>query len=197
MTTEELVVAAMADDIDAFSQLVTRYQAMAFTYALATIRDYHLAQDATQQALVVAYCSLGSLREPSRFGGWLRGIVRFECLRMLREHARRRVESLDAGERFDPADPNVDLEWQAEVSLEVRHVLDLMARLPERQRVVAQLYYLGDQPQAAVAEFLGISVSAVNNRLREARAHLRHEGVQMMSTTSMHTPDFAEIIGTV
>lgn len=36
MTTEELVVAAMADDIDAFSQLVTRYQAMAFTYALAT-----------------------------------------------------------------------------------------------------------------------------------------------------------------
>lgn len=115
---------------------------------------------------------------------------------MLRGHARQRIESLDAGESRDPADPKVDLERQAEVSLEVRHVLDLMARLPERQRVVAQLYYLGDQPQAAVAEFLGISVSAVNNRLREARTLLRREGVQIM-TASMHTPDFAEIVGTV
>ncbi|MGC4191157.1 MAG: sigma-70 family RNA polymerase sigma factor [Thermomicrobiales bacterium] len=195
MTTESLVTSAMEGDAEAFGQLVTRYQGMAFSYALATTRDYHLAEDATQQAMIVAYRNLAALRDPRRFGGWLRGIVRFESLRILRD--RDRTDSLDGDESREPIDAAVDLERQAEVAVEFERVSALMAQLPERQRVVAQLYYLGDRSQAAVAEFLGLSVSAVNNRLREARSILRQEGAHIMSDTPINTPDFAASVGKV
>lgn len=196
-TTEQLVARARAGEAEAFDQLVRRYQGMAFPYALATVRDVQLAEDATQQAMIAGYCNLASLREPSRFGGWLRGIVRFECLRMLRDRAGWRIDPLELEGAVERIDPAVDLERQAEIAIEVQRVLGLMAALPDRQRVVAQLYYLGDQSQAAVAEFLGLSVSAVNNRLREARVILRQEGTSIMRSASIPTPDFAEIVGKV
>ncbi|MCA9832880.1 MAG: sigma-70 family RNA polymerase sigma factor [Thermomicrobiales bacterium] len=194
MTTESLVQRSIKGDVDAFTDLVTRYQGMAFAYALTTLRDYQLAEDATQQALITAWRNLASLRDPGRFGSWLRGIVRFECLRLLRAHARQQSTSL---EDIDVIDPAIDIEQQAEVRGEVQRVLGHIARLPERQRVVAQLYYLGDQPQAVVAEFLGLSISTVNNRLREARAILRQEGAYPMSTQHLDTPEFSKTIGNV
>lgn len=197
MTTEALVQRTLDGDVDAFTDLVTRYQGMAFAYALATLGDYQLAEDAVQQALMTAYRNLASLRDPGRFGGWLRGIVRFECLRLLRDLARHRSESLNTPQSVEVVDPAVDVERQVEIRSDVQRVLAQMARLPEHQRVVAQLYYLGDQPQAVVADFLGLPVSTVNNRLREARVTLRQEGVHSMSFQSMNTPQFSEVIGNV
>lgn len=197
MTTESLVQRTIEGDVDAFTELVTRYQGMAFAYALTALSDYQLAEDAVQQALLTAWSNLGSLRDPNRFGGWLRGIVRFECLRILRDRSRHRSESLDAREPAVTVDPASDVARQVEVRGEVQGVLAQMERLPEHQRVVAQLYYLADQPQAVVAEFLGLSVSTVNNRLREARAILRREGAYPMSTQSLNIPPFSEEIGNV
>lgn len=194
MTTESLVQRAIEGDVDAFTTLVTRYQRMAFAYALTTLGDYQIAEDATQQALLTAWRNLASLREPGRFGGWLRGIVRFECLRLLRDRSRHASEMLDAVEIADFA---TNVEEQAEVRGELYRLLAQMARLPDSQRVVAQLYYLGDQSQAAVAEFLGLSVSTVNNRLRAARVILRREGAYPMRNQSLNTPSFSKEIGKV
>src|ERR1700754_4899374 len=96
MTTGALVVAARNGDLDAFTTLVERFQGMAFGYALATLGDYQLAEDATQIAFLTAYQHLGTLRDPARFGGWLRGIVRFECLHLIRDRQRHPVTGLDA-----------------------------------------------------------------------------------------------------
>lgn len=197
MTTESLARRAINGDADAFTDLVTRYQGMAFAYAVTTLSDYQLAEDATQQALLTAWRNLASLREPARFGGWLRGIVRFECLRLLRTRSRHQSESLDGPEAIEATDPAVDVERQAEIRGDLQGMLAHMARLPDGQRVAAQLYYLGDQSQASVAEFLGLSVSTVNNRLREARATLRREGVYPLSTQSLNTPSFSNAIGKV
>ena len=197
MTTELLVRRANHGDVDAFTELVSQYQGRAFAYALTTLSDYQLAEDATQQALITAYRNLASLREPGSFGSWLRGIVRFECLRVLRDRSRHQNESLDAPGAVDVADPSMSVERQAEIRSDFLRLQAHMARLPDKQRVVAQLYYLGDQSQAAVAEFLGLSVSTVNNRLREARATLGHEGVYSMSNQSLNTPSFSDVIGKV
>lgn len=197
MTVESLVARAVGGDTEAFTELVTRYQGMAFAFAISITGDYHLAEDAVQQALVTAYRSLPSLRDASRFGGWLRGIVRYESLRIVRDRGRHPSQSLEAGDLTVLDDRARDPERAAEIASDLRDTLALMARLPERQRIVTQLYYFGDQSQAAVADFLGLSVDAVNNRLREARAILRREGAYIMSTPITNPPDFAETIGTV
>lgn len=51
MTTESLVRQVMRGDVDAFTDLVTRYQGMAVAHALTILGDYQLAEEATQQAM--------------------------------------------------------------------------------------------------------------------------------------------------
>lgn len=75
---------ARRGDAASFEELLSRYQQMAFAYALSLLRDYYLAQDATQEALFIAYLNLANLNDPAAFPGWLRGIVHHQCCRYLR-----------------------------------------------------------------------------------------------------------------
>ena len=67
-----------------FGDLVRRFQDMAVGYAYAVLGDFHLAEDAAQEAFITAYRKLDSLREPGAFAGWLRRLVRTACNRLTR-----------------------------------------------------------------------------------------------------------------
>lgn len=175
----ELVGRAGTGDVDAFTELVRRYQAMVFGYAYARLGDTHLAEDTAQQAFIAAWRGLDGLKEPHRFGDWLSGIVRFECSHALRS---RRCSDLglDDGERSPgPAPAHV-----AESREGFDRVLAAISNLPQAEREVAILYYLQDRSQREVAAFHGVPVSTVNNRLRTARQHLRAgKGIPMSGAT--------------
>ena len=79
-----LVRSAQAGDELAFAELVRSHQDRAVAYATAILGDYHLAEDAAQEAFVDAYRELRSLREPAAFGGWLRTLVFKHCDRLTR-----------------------------------------------------------------------------------------------------------------
>ena len=70
-----LVRRAQAGDELAFAELVRAHQDRAVVYATAILGDYHLAENAAQEAFVDAYRELPSLRELAAFGRWLRTIV--------------------------------------------------------------------------------------------------------------------------
>src|SRR5712692_1989976 len=74
---QEIIERARTGDPAAFAALTLRYQEMALGYALSILRDFHLAQDVTQEALFAAHRSLHTLEDAARFPAWLRGIVRF------------------------------------------------------------------------------------------------------------------------
>jgi len=197
MDLARLVEAARAGDVDAFTELVRRYQAMAFGYAYATVRDFDLAEDAAQQAFITAWRTLHGLREPARFGGWLRGIVRFECLHLLR--ARRPTSPLEMAARVPVSGPGPAEAAESREGLD--RVLAAIDALPEAERVSAILYYMHDQSQREVAAFLNLPVSTVNNRLRTARARLREGDLLAMANDAFRThslpDDFASKVGAV
>ena len=58
-----LVTNAQQGDLDAYGQIVRRFQDMAFGYAYSILGDFHLAEDAAQDAFVQAYRDLAA---PSR-----------------------------------------------------------------------------------------------------------------------------------
>ncbi|MCA1849826.1 MAG: hypothetical protein LC672_01925, partial [Acidobacteria bacterium] len=60
---------------EAFSELVTGYQDMAFGCAYSVLSDFYLAEDAAQEAFITAWQRLDQLRAPEAFPGWLRRIV--------------------------------------------------------------------------------------------------------------------------
>jgi DNA-directed RNA polymerase specialized sigma24 family protein len=69
---------------EAFGELVIRFQDMAFACAFAVLGDVYLAQDAAQEAFIVAWQKLGQLREPAAFPGWFKRIVLTQCNRLIR-----------------------------------------------------------------------------------------------------------------
>src|SRR5471030_1610464 len=80
---------AQAGDQDAFSRLVRRHQDMAVSYAAALLGDFHMGQDAAQEAFVSAYINLAQLQNPAAFRSWLRLIVFKHCDRVRRKRTPR------------------------------------------------------------------------------------------------------------
>jgi RNA polymerase sigma factor (sigma-70 family) len=70
-----LVTRAKDGDLDAFGRLVRATQTMTFAVARSVLRDSGLAQDAVQEAYLIAFRRLGDLDEPAAFLSWLRRIV--------------------------------------------------------------------------------------------------------------------------
>jgi DNA-directed RNA polymerase specialized sigma24 family protein len=62
-----LIRSAQNGNAEAYSQLVRRFQDMAYGYAYAILGDFHLAEDAAQEALIEAYRCLPGLQEPLAF----------------------------------------------------------------------------------------------------------------------------------
>lgn len=189
MDVAELVERARTGDAAAYTTLVQRYQGMAFGYAYATLGDFHLAEDAAQQAFVTAWRRLDHLERPERFGGWLRGIVRFECLHLVR--SRRHPEaSLDSASGIAASTPGPEELTVARDGFE--RVFAAISALPRAEREATVLAYVHGHPQRDVAAFLGIPVTTVNNRLRAARKRLKEERLLAMTTDAFKHHDLPE-----
>lgn len=144
--------APLAERQAAFGELVRRFQDFGFGCAYAMLGDFHLAQDATQDAFLLAWRGLATLEHPAGFPGWLRQIVTRRCLDLRRRPAP--PEPLDAAASLPAQEPTAGAVLDARE--EARRVRRAMRALPDGERVVATLFYLGEQSQTEVAAFLEI-----------------------------------------
>src|SRR4029079_4267450 len=71
----ELVRLARTGDRAAFDELVIRCEPMVFAIVLRRLRNRSEALEVTQDVFIQVLRKLGQLREPERFGGWLRRIA--------------------------------------------------------------------------------------------------------------------------
>ena len=133
----ETVRRAQTGDLAAFRVLVVRFQDMAVGYAFSLLGDYHLAEDAAQEAFLAAFQDLKTLRHPEAFVGWLRTVVFKHCDR-IRRRGRSAEPLSDHDERLaaDDVDP-LDATERGEVA---RIVGEAIASLPSGQREVVSLY---------------------------------------------------------
>ncbi|WP_435019058.1 RNA polymerase sigma factor [Tundrisphaera sp. TA3] len=165
MTTDaELVRAVLDGDRDAFAQLATRHQRLAWATAWRVLRDDHAASDAAQEALFQAYRGLSGLRDPSQFGAWLARIARREAVRVGR---RRMPDSMPNGD--GPPQP----EARSVFDDRDAGLLEAVGRLKEHERVVVVMHYLEGRPVAEVALTLGRPVGTITKRLSRAVRNLR------------------------
>lgn len=91
------VAAVRRGDREAFSALVRRYQRPAYLAALAVLESHEEAEDAAQEAFVVALERLDDCREPARFAGWFLTIVRNRARNLDRREQLRGSEPLPVG----------------------------------------------------------------------------------------------------
>lgn len=187
-----LVIAAQKGDDLAFAGLVHAYQDIAVAYAAAILGDYHLAEDAAQEAFVEAYRNLAALREAEAFAAWFRTILFKQCDRQTRRK-RLPLSALDSADDIASALPSPhDVLESREIGTAIRKAI---ASLPESERAPVLLYYMGEHSHAAIAEFLGVTANAVKTRLYSARRRLRNymENIErdLIGNRPSSTPRFA------
>jgi RNA polymerase sigma-70 factor (ECF subfamily) len=166
----ELASAARDGDKACLGALLARHRADMLAVALAVLDRPDEAEDAVQDASVVALTSIGKLRDPAAAGAWLRSVVR-NCCRM-RLRMRTPLPSGDiaalAGGATDE-DPAHILERQATRDW----VWDAVERLSLPLRTVTILrYFAGVTSSDLIGALCGIPAGTVRGRLSQARGQL-------------------------
>ncbi len=173
----QLIQRTLAGDESAFSTLVRRYQKPVHTLVWRKIGDFHIAEEITQDIFLRVYKKLQTLKNPNRFAGWLYVIAARRCYAWCKKK-RIPMKSLDAmstEELEELAYAHYQVEQQEEgVNEQQREVVKrLLQKLPESERTVVTLHYLGEMTCEDISQFLGVSPNTVKSRLHRARKRLK------------------------
>ncbi|WP_405851806.1 RNA polymerase sigma factor [Streptomyces sp. NBC_00090] len=167
---ERLIKAAQDGDVTSLTTVVMESQPHVRKFAISLCASPQDAEDAAQEALIILYRKIGTLRATGALASWMFRIVRNECLRQVRLLVSRRDEA--------STEPEASAEPSAEEAvlhrLEVERIAAAVSALPRDQRQVLILRDVQGLPGRAVADSLGLSSAAMKSRLHRARAALRH-----------------------
>ena len=193
-TDVELIQRILQGDQDALSPLVKKYQKGVHTLAWRKIGDFHVAQEITQDAFLTAYKKLRTLKNHNQFAGWLYVIAANLCRDYLKKN-RLPMESLDVDNTNEVDKVSYSryvAEKQESEADETRReiVKELLKKLPESERTVMMMHYLGEMTIKSISEFLGVSQNTIKSRLSRARNRLRQEeDVLQENLGSFQLPD--------
>ncbi|MER6505643.1 sigma-70 family RNA polymerase sigma factor [Nonomuraea sp. NPDC001636] len=160
---EQLIDAARAGDADSIAALVSGAHPHVRRFAHTLCATPEDAEDAAQEALIVLYRKIGTLRASGALASWMFRIIRNECIRRARLMLR-------------PAPPTPSsaavrsAEEEMFERLEAARVAEAIAALPADQRRVLIMRDVQGLSGRMVADALGLSVPAMKSRLHRARA---------------------------
>ncbi|CRK57860.1 RNA polymerase sigma-54 factor RpoN [Alloactinosynnema sp. L-07] len=163
--SKQLIEAAQGGDAESIAAVVHGAHPHVRRFARQLCASSQDAEDAAQEALIVLYRKIGSLRASAALASWMFRIVRHECLR----RARRLFD------QYDEADsgPVASAEDEVLKRLDAQRVAEAIRALPDIQRRVLIMRDVLGHPGRTVADALGLSNAAMKSNLHRARTALR------------------------
>ena len=170
-----------AADSAEFEALMRQHNRMLFRTARAILHDDAEAEDALQDAYVLAYQAMGKFRGEAKVSTWLARIVANEALQRLRKQNRRgAIVPLRSGDAIDeineiPEEHSMSKTPEsAAARAEFRKLLEKrIDALPDAYRPVFVLRAVEELSVDEVAEVLRVPAATVRTRFFRARSLLR------------------------
>jgi RNA polymerase sigma-70 factor (ECF subfamily) len=159
---------AQAGEVAALGALLARHQAGMRATALAILGHGPDAEDAVQEAALIALRRIGDVRDPAAVGPWLRMIVRNACRMRLRARSAEQFGA-DLDRASDLPSPDQVLDEHA-LRDWVWHAIEQLT--PSLRMTLLLRHFSGVTEYDAIASACGIPVGTVRSRLSEARAKL-------------------------
>ena len=197
----QLIYRILSGDDAAFTVLVRKYQKSVHALAWRKIGDFHYAEEVTQDIFLQVYNKLSTLKDPRQFAGWLYVMTSRYCSNWRRDN-KSRLQSLETI-TMDAVNKSAYARYISEqreaesVEKRQRLVKKLIDKLPESERTVMTLYYLGEMTTREISRFLGVSVNTITSRLQRARRRLQQDEtllIQEMLGSFQLSADLAENI---
>jgi len=177
-----LIQKSQQGDMDAFEQLLLRYEKKVYTIAYKYMGNHEDASDLAQEALIKAYQSIGSFRGESSFGTWLGRITANKCLDELRRRKRIQVTSLDDEVELEEGSVQKELAAPGDTPEEhtmrqetVQYVQSMLNSMREEYRMVLVLRELEGYSYEEIAQQLSCSLGTVKSRISRARNYLKEQ----------------------
>ena len=167
MSLEQLIHKCKKNDRDAQAQLYRNYAKKLYATSLKYSRNKLEAEDNLQDSFMVIFEKIGQYNFKGSFEGWLRRITVNTVLQKYRGKGVFEV----VNERVLKDEPVTV--YEEDVSID--YLLGIVQELPDRYRLVFNLYVLDDYSHQEIAEMLGITRKVVEYRIYSAFKILKEE----------------------
>jgi RNA polymerase sigma-70 factor, ECF subfamily len=164
-----LVERVKTGDPAAFDALVGRHMARAYGFAYRLLGHREDAEDVVQDVFLTVLDRVDTFQEGREFAPWFYRILANRALTQRKARDIRRTEAIPDQAASQGLSPARAAE-QADVRHRVREAVDA---LPDRQRVIVELFELEGWSGPEIAEMLDVSPATVRWHLHEARRTLR------------------------
>ena len=183
----QLIRKILSGDDAAFNALVQKHQKGIHALAWRKVGDFHIAEEITQDTFLQVYKNLAQLRNPKQFSGWMYVIANRLCLKWLQKNIKNKsvmqsLEDTPVEEIEESSYTHYVSEQRLTESTEHRHELvkKLLSKLPESERTVVTLHYLGEMTAKEIGKLLGVSVNTIKSRLRRGRERLQEQQEELL-----------------
>ncbi|HEY0101379.1 MAG TPA: sigma-70 family RNA polymerase sigma factor [Pyrinomonadaceae bacterium] len=174
---EQIVERALAGDVDAFGEIVQRWERRIYALAYGILGREEEAHDATQETFIAAFRNLRGFRGEAKVSSWLHRIAVNQCITRQRRARTRAENSLETetelgGEKFAApahASPARQVEGRERTAAVRRAVMSL----PPELREVIVMKEFEELTFQEIATTLDVPLSTVKSRLYTALKQLR------------------------
>ncbi len=167
MGLKRLILKCKRRDIKAQSEIYHLFEGKMFGLCLKYSRNKQEAEDNLQDAFITIFDKIDQFKFKGSFEGWMKRIVINTALQTYRQ---KNVLNLVENDLPDEVDVEVDEE---EISLD--YLLKIIQELPERYRMVFNLYVLDGYSHKEISDLLGIAEGTSKSNLSRARLILKEK----------------------
>ncbi|MHC1703673.1 MAG: RNA polymerase sigma factor [Tenuifilaceae bacterium] len=174
---KKLVEKARQGDQQAMYRLYKMYLPAMYNTCIRIVANKFDAEDIIQESFVSAFSKMDGFRGDSSFGAWLKRIVVNKSL----NHLRGKKLSYVDYDNIQIEDTNSEVDDLPNIPMEMIH--EGIKSLPEKARVVLNLYLLEGYMHKEIAEMLGISESTSKSQYLRAKDLLKSILVKQIEVT--------------
>ncbi len=149
--------------------LYNQYCEGMFIVAQRYLKDTAAAEDAMHEAFVKAFCKLEQFKGDVTFGAWLKRIVINRCLDTIKSK-KMETESMDQSVFKIVQD---DDNWEVSEETTVSEIHDAIDQLPDKYRVVVQLFLIEGYDHQEIASIMDISENSSRTNLHRGKTILK------------------------
>ncbi|MCF8010953.1 MAG: sigma-70 family RNA polymerase sigma factor [Clostridiales bacterium] len=179
LTDEQLVTRFKKGNVEAFEELVSRYEVKIYNLAYRFTGNYTDAGDLAQEAFIRVYRALSKFRGDSSFSTWMYRIASNVCRDELRKQRRKKSVSL---EEMGPAGGELVVPDTARTPDEIAVSRDLQERIQKYlnelspdYRLILVMREIQELSYEEIASILKCSMGTVKSRLSRARGALKNK----------------------
>jgi len=176
----ELILKCKNGNVEAFEELVLKYQRQIYTVAYRFMGNHEDASDLAQEAFIKAYKSIDRFRGESSLKTWLYHIVANVCRDELRKRKKGQVLSLDAPistEEGEITRQTEDWTYAPDLIYESKEaqyfIQEAINQLTPEYKEVIILREIQGFSYEEIAQHLGCSLGTIKSRLNRARKAMR------------------------